>query len=228
MANWFKIFETDLDESRMRFALSRLPEVWPVWVAILMECCKHRSDSFSWGTDSQELFGFSDRLKISIPKVNEAVKLLCEIRYTKLDECGTLKVLKWSEKQDDYLARKSRGYWENRRESKKITVNHSESHIEERRGEDKKREREETPALSEIPSWNEFWEFCQSPQCGIAAEWFAKDKYLSVDDWSKKRDWRKFALRVRGWWDNDGRPMTAPKKNGADAGPKKSYLQLPG
>ena len=65
---------------------------------------------------------------------------------------------------------------------------------------------------SEIPSWNEFWEYCQSPQCGIAAEWFAKDKYLSVDDWSKKRDWRKFALRVRGWWDNDGRPMTPPQK----------------
>ena len=81
---------------------------------------------------------------------------------------------------------------------------------------------------SEIPTWNEFWEYCQSPQCGIAAEWFAKDKYLSVDDWSKKRDWRKFALRVRGWWDNDGRPMKPPQKNGSDAGPKKSYLQMPG
>jgi len=67
-------------------------------------------------------------------------------------------------------------------------------------------------ALSEIPSWEEFWEFCKSPHCGIAAEWFAKDKFLAVDDWTKKRDWKKYALRVRGWWDNDGRPMSPPQK----------------
>jgi hypothetical protein len=135
MANWLKLYENDLDETRMRFALSKLPETWPVWTAILMECCKHRSDRFSWGKDEQELFGFSDRLKISIPKVNQAVSILCDIRYIKL-EGGTLIALKWSEKQDDYLARKSRGYWKKRREIKNITVNHSESHIEERRGEE--------------------------------------------------------------------------------------------
>jgi hypothetical protein len=80
-------------------------------------------------------------------------------------------------------------------------------------------------SFSEIPSWNEFWEYCQSPQCGIAAEWFAKDKYLSVDDWSKKRDWRKFALRVRGWWDNDGRPMNPPHKNGKEVSPNVAAIQ---
>ena len=78
----------------------------------------------------------------------------------------------------------------------------------------REREREEAPLSesSEIPSWEEFWEFCKSPHCGIAAEWFAKDKFLAVDDWTKKRDWKKYALRVRGWWDNDGRPMTPPQK----------------
>jgi len=68
---------------------------------------------------------------------------------------------------------------------------------------------------SEVPSWKEFWEFCQSPQCGIAAEWFAKDKFLAVDDWTKKQDWRKYALRIRGWWDNDGRPIHPPKRKNA-------------
>ncbi len=68
----------------------------------------------------------------------------------------------------------------------------------------------------ETPSWQEFWEFCQSLHCGIAAEWFAKDKYWAAcqDNWKGKSDWRAYALRVRGWWDNDGRPMTPPKKNG--------------
>jgi hypothetical protein len=109
-----------------------------------------------------------------------------------------------------------------------VTADSPPTHLEEKEGKEGREEKEGASSLSEIPSWNEFWEYCKSPQCGIAAEWFAKDKYLSVDDWSKKRDWRKFALRVRGWWDNDGRPMTPPKKNGSDTGPQKSYLQRPG
>jgi len=72
-------------------------------------------------------------------------------------------------------------------------------------------------AYSETPSWEEFWEYCQGIHCGIAAEWYAKDKYWAAnqDRWNKKSDWRSYARRVRGWWDNDGRPMTPPKKNGA-------------
>lgn len=92
------------------------------------------------------------------------------------------------------------------------------------------KEREEgAPALSEIPTWEEFWEFCKSPRCGISAEWFAKDKFLAQDakGWHQIK-WKKYALRVRGWWDNDGRPMTPPQKNGTATGPKKSYLQMPG
>lgn len=154
MANWFKIFEVDLDESRMRYALSKLPETWPVWTAVLIECCRHRAESFSWGNGEQELFGFSDRLKISIPKVNAAISLLCEIKYCELID-GKLKVLKWNEKQDDYLARKSRGYWEKRRENKDVTVNHSESHIEEKRGEEKKRDKR--VAAKESPSTDAEW-----------------------------------------------------------------------
>jgi uncharacterized phage protein (TIGR02220 family) len=139
MANWFKLYETDLDETRMRYAMSKLPEVWPVWTGILMECCKHRGDTIKWGKESHELFGFSDRLKISIPIVNQAISLLSEIHYIeKRGDC--LRVLKWGEKQDDYLLRKSQGYWQKRREIKNVTVNHSESHIEERRGEEIKGE----------------------------------------------------------------------------------------
>ena len=84
-------------------------------------------------------------------------------------------------------------------------------------------------SFSEIPSWYEFWEFCKSPHCGISSEWFAKDKFLAKDDkfWMNN-DWRKYALRIRGWWDNDGRPISPPPKNGNVAGSKKSYLQMPG
>lgn len=71
-------------------------------------------------------------------------------------------------------------------------------------------------ASSEIPSWQEFWEYCQGIHCGIAAEWYVKDKYWLAcqDNWKGKSDWRSYARRVRGWWDNDGRPMIPPIRNG--------------
>jgi hypothetical protein len=70
--------------------------------------------------------------------------------------------------------------------------------------------------FSETPSWDEFWEYCQGIHCGIAAEWYAKDKFwlAGQDKWKGKSDWRAYARRVRGWWDNDGRPMKPPQRNG--------------
>lgn len=139
MANWFKLFECDLDETRMRYGMSKLPEVWPVWTALLMECCKHKSGIIPWESTEQQLFGFSERLKISIPKVNLAIQTLCEMEYCSIAS-GQLNVLKWNEKQDDYLHRKSQGYWDKRKASQCLTVNHGDSHIEERRGEESKGE----------------------------------------------------------------------------------------
>ncbi|MEY4940746.1 MAG: hypothetical protein RIQ93_2481 [Verrucomicrobiota bacterium] len=213
MANWFKIYETDLDETRMKFALSKLPEVWPVWTAVLMECCRHRKDSFPWGKDEQELFGFSDRLKISIPKVNGAVNILCEIRYVTIRD-GTLTVLKWNEKQDDYLARKSRGYWEKRRESRSLTVNHSESHIEERRGEEIRVEEpkagEREAAFPEIPDWPSVK--AVADKIGVP-EWKAEDWFHEMEgggwlDYQGRRicKWQSVLQRVKIQWEAQGRP----------------------
>ena len=87
---------------------------------------------------------------------------------------------------------------------------------EEGKGTEEGKGREGARPFSEIPSWEQFWEYCQSPHCGISAEWFAKDKFLAAEQkgWQGISDWRKYALRVRGWWDNDGRPETPPTKNG--------------
>jgi uncharacterized protein YdaU (DUF1376 family) len=77
-------------------------------------------------------------------------------------------------------------------------------------------EREGAPTLSEIPSWNEFWEYCQGVHCGIAAEWFAKDKFeaANADRWKGKSDWRAYARRCKGWWQNDGSPMKPNQNHG--------------
>ncbi len=104
MADWFKFYENDLDETRFQYAIHQLVEVCPVWVGILSECCRHKSDTIRWGNNEIELFGFSQRLNVSVPKVNEAIKLLVDIDYISRGE-NTLKVLKWSYKQSDYCQR---------------------------------------------------------------------------------------------------------------------------
>ena len=151
MANWFRIYDDHLDESRFRYALDKLTDVGWVWIGILTECCKHRSDTIKWGKEAHELFGFSDRLKVPIPTVNEAVNLLCEIKYVKRMN-GHLKVLKWNDKQSDYCTRRQRGdYRKYRRVSDNIGENPKISHRgEERRG-DKSRGGPRSSGTAERP-----------------------------------------------------------------------------
>lgn len=172
MANWFKIYETDLDEKRLKYALNKLPEVGWVWIGILSECCKHRSDTIRYSQSEVDLFGFSDALKVSIPKINAAINLLSEIQYiTKTDTQIT--VTRWREKQSEYNHRKQRGDY------RIISDNSGEYPLEERRGEEKRveenKQREREEALPEIPpmSRKAFDDLCQMravpPDC---AEWF--------------------------------------------------------
>ncbi len=107
MADWFKFYENDLDETRLQYAIAKLPEVVAVWVGILSECCRHKSGTVRWGTNEIELFGFSRRLNVSIPKVNAAINLLVEIEYI-AREGDMLNVLRWNKKQSEYCQAISR------------------------------------------------------------------------------------------------------------------------
>ena len=81
--------------------------------------------------------------------------------------------------------------------------------------------------FSESPTWEEFWEYCQGMHCGISADWFAKEKYWAAchDNWKGKSNWQAYARRVKCWWEQDGRPMTPPKKGGKQSGPIVHHLQ---
>lgn len=74
--------------------------------------------------------------------------------------------------------------------------------------------REGSPSFSEIPSWEEFFAYCQIH--GGPVEWYAKDKFLAAeqDNWRGKAKWTAYADRVRGWWVEAGRPMVAVGVNG--------------
>lgn len=107
MSDWFKFYENDLDEIRFQYAISKMPEVIPVFVGILSECCRHKSGTISWRDDAIELFGFARRLNISVPKVNEAINVLIEIRYIEKGE-EQITVIKWDDKQSEYCQKLSK------------------------------------------------------------------------------------------------------------------------
>jgi len=159
MADWFKFYENDLDETRLQYAISQLPEVIPVWVGILSEACRHKVGTVSWGSDEIELFGFSKRLGLSIPKVNEAIILLEKIRYISRQP-DSVTVIKWGEKQSEYCQKltKKQNQAGDKNPNNGKSVGTLSGHCrdtvgqEERRGEEirEKKEREfpETPPMS--------------------------------------------------------------------------------
>lgn len=78
---------------------------------------------------------------------------------------------------------------------------------------------------AETPSWDEFWAFCNSQECLLPAEWYAKDKFeaASSQNWSRMQNWKAYARRCKAWWESDGRPM-APRTKGDG----KSFIGDPG
>jgi len=78
---------------------------------------------------------------------------------------------------------------------------------------------------AEIPSWEEWWAYCQSPTCGLGSEAYAKDKWLAAeaDNWKGKANWRAYAARCRTWWEQDGRPMATITRVGPTLAQVQSY-----
>jgi hypothetical protein len=68
---------------------------------------------------------------------------------------------------------------------------------------------------AEIPSWEEFWAYCQTQACLLPAEWYARDKWeaANASQWRDKVNWKAYARRCKGWWEADGRPMTPKGQN---------------
>lgn len=210
MADWFKFYENDLDETRLQYAISKLPEVIPVWVGILSEACRHKSGTVSWGKDEIELFGFSRRLGVSMPKVNEAVNLLLEIRYvTKSDSHIT--VIKWGEKQSEYcqkLTKQQNQTGSNNPGAKKLvptvsrhtpdSVGQEERRGEEIRGDKKKASPLSPPAtLAEIlEAWNKTAEKSGLPKCLLISDKRRRFLNSRLKDGFWCQNWQAALVRV--------------------------------
>lgn len=101
MADWFKFYVDGLDEPRFRYAMRSMVEVCPVWLVILSECGRTKSDTIEWSGDEVDLLGWSEKATVSPAKLNEAINLLAKIRYITITE-NHITVRKWNDLQSDY------------------------------------------------------------------------------------------------------------------------------
>lgn len=134
MADWFKFYENDIDDSRLQYAIDKLPEVLSIWIGLLAECCKHKSQTIPWSHNEVQLFGFSRRLNVNLGKVNLAINLLIEIGFIKRD-VDTITVQDWNKKQSEYCQWSQKNT--NKRKPKKVSGHSRDGvRLEERRVEE--------------------------------------------------------------------------------------------
>ena len=81
--------------------------------------------------------------------------------------------------------------------------------------------------FAETPSWEEFWAYCQTQACLLPSEWFARDKFEAAEaaNWERNRNWKAYARRCKGWWEQDGRPMQPNKQKAGKPLPEQNQLQ---
>lgn len=135
MADWFKFYNDSLDSKGMQYALSEQPLVTSVWLVILSEASKNRSNKFRWTDDDYELIGFARKINVSVPVFNQSLTLLEKVKYILRKE-GFIEIPAWDSMQSDYAKGLNRGYY--KKTSEKLASNSEVSTVrrEEKRGEE--------------------------------------------------------------------------------------------
>lgn len=110
MADWFKFYNDGLDSKGMQFAMAEQPLVTSVWLVIMSEASKNRSNKIKWADEDFELIGFARRINVTVPQFNQSITLLERIKYI-TREGGFIVVHGWDKLQSDYARGVDRGYY---------------------------------------------------------------------------------------------------------------------
>lgn len=106
MADWFKVYETDLDDELLQWAMTEQPCTGIVYFAILSKCCKEHSPSIPWSTDCS-LLAMANKVHVGVGLVNDSIALLQRIGMISVSG-GVLTVSNWSSRQSEYCQRKEK------------------------------------------------------------------------------------------------------------------------
>lgn len=216
MADWFKFYENGMDEARFRYALRTLSAVCPVWLLILSECCRTKSDTVGWG-DEADLLGWADKACETPARVNEAIKLLVKIRYIEQGE-GWLRVRKWNDLQSDYCRKKRQHSGECPTKSDKVRQNPSRG--EERRVEEsiKHTHTAEIPTEQEVVTYGEMRGVL--PESAKRFYSHHEDNSLWINQHGRLINWRS---KVVSWAARD-RQMPARNGRGSNGQPNGAQI----
>lgn len=133
MADWFKVYETDLDDPRLQWAMGTNPNCAIVFIFLLCRCCHFKSNTIPWNKDL-DFLTMASTLKMSGPNANDALRMLEHIEFITISG-GSLLVSHWNDRQSDYMNRRDY-YRERYKKQKDFTVKSVNSH----RGEEKRKE----------------------------------------------------------------------------------------
>ena len=193
MSDWFKMYENGLDEARIKYAIQQAPEVIPVWVWVLSECCRKKTDTIK--INKYVIFGGGQTINVSPDLFSAALELLGEIEYISLEMDSRLTVLKWSERQSEYCRKKI-----------KNGQGTDNVHLEERRGEEKRREKSKgfTP-----PTPEQVKEYALEKGYDIDAEHFIA--HYDSQGWKKGNGQKVVSWKgcMVTWMKNNGKYETA-------------------
>lgn len=106
MADWFKVYETDLDDELLQWAMTEQPCTGIVYFALLSKCCKEHNQSMPWSTDCA-LLALSNKVHFGVGLVNDALSLLQRIGMISISG-GVLTVNNWCSRQSEYCQRKEK------------------------------------------------------------------------------------------------------------------------
>jgi len=115
MADWFKVYETDLDDPRLQWAMGTNPNCGIVFFFLLCRCCHFKSSTIPWNKDL-DFLTMASTLKISGPNANDALRMLEHIEFITITK-DSLEVANWDIRQSDYMNRKR--YYKERYEKNK-------------------------------------------------------------------------------------------------------------
>jgi len=105
MADWFKMYENGLDEERLVSVLQDEPLTLSVWVWILTQCCKDKSDRFEVSDRIKR--GFTLKMNLGVDTFDTALNLLQEIGYVQVENSEVI-VPQWDKRQSEYCQKRVR------------------------------------------------------------------------------------------------------------------------
>jgi hypothetical protein len=107
MANWFKVYETDLDDSKFQLLVDENPTVIPVWFWILTECAKFKDGVIEFKFEPRYFRMIGKKINQDSACISEALNALHKDGFIILGE-NSIELMGWESRQSEFM-RKQKG-----------------------------------------------------------------------------------------------------------------------